>query len=221
MTHRQRHGEAGFTLIETVVSMALLVLIAGAIAGATSIGLHTVQSGGAGDRLAGDHDLFELEQMLGRDMARAECVYNPQSTTWVLPGYCKAESTSKPAYSTCASPPSMPSGTTTVLLCVAWSEFWETPGTCHTAAYYRYAPPPSPGGTPQSHIYRNEAITQSSEVYTQHLTTEDVSLSAISVSAGDVQVTLTANAPRLASPPGATYHYRPLGTISQSGTQLC
>ena len=160
-------------------------------------------------------------QMLGRDMARAECVYKPQSTTWVLPGYCKAESTSKPAYSTCASPPSMPSGTTTVLLCVAWSEFWETPGTCHTAAYYRYAPPPSPGGTPQSHIYRNEAITQSSEVYTQHLTTEDVSLSAISVSAGDVQVTLTANAPRLASPPGATYHYRPLGTISQSGTQLC
>jgi len=181
MTHRQRHGEAGFTLIETVVSMALLVLIAGAIAGATSIGLHTVQSGGAGDRLAGDHDLFELEQMLGRDMARAECVYNPQSTTWVLPGYCKAESTSN----------------------------------------YRYAPPPSPGGTPQSHIYRNEATTQSSEVYTQHLTTEDVSLSAISVSAGDVQVTLTANAPRLASPPGATYHYRPLGTISQSGTQLC
>jgi prepilin-type N-terminal cleavage/methylation domain-containing protein len=289
MKRMRPRGQRGFTLIELLVSSGLLVLIAAAIAGATDVGVRTLGSGGAGDRLAGDHDLFALEQTLGRDMARAECVYDPPSTK--VSGYCQMTKTSQStgaAYSTCGSPPSLPPGRTdssgvayssssnvvtdaqaiaadvgsvitgsniptnaviltvvpgtsftisntptgagtsvtippaTVLFCAAWSQFWETPspsgasGSCHVASYYSY----------KAQVYREESAvfvnTSATTVeYTQHVTTQSVSLSAVLGASGDVRVTLKSTAAGVKSPPTATYDYRALGTLSQTGTQLC
>jgi prepilin-type N-terminal cleavage/methylation domain-containing protein len=222
---RRHRSDHGFTLIEVLISTALLALMAGAIAAATSAGARTVGSGGAGDRLAGDHDLMTVEQMLGKDMARAECVYSPPST--LVLGYCTL---SQPAQSICASPPI--SGAT-VLLCTAWTEFWQTPsptgsgGACHVAVYYRYS---TVGGATQ--IFRSEVEkfvnatpTTTVVVTQQHLTTNNVLVSVSPGSSGDVQVTLTGNASGVVTPPTAVYDYRPLGTILQTGpggsTQLC
>jgi len=291
MKRRRPQGQFGFTLIELVVSSGLLVLVAAAIAGATDVGVHTLGSGGAGDRLAGDHDLFALEQMLGRDMARAECVYDPPSTR--VSGYCqttKILQSTGAAYSACGSPPSLPSGRTdsagvayssssnvvtdahaiagdmgsvitgtniptnavilsvapgtsftlsntptgsgtsvtippgSVLLCAAWSQFWETPspsgagGSCHVASYYSYR---GQVYREESTVFVNPSLSPPVEVYAQHVTTQTVSMSALPGASSDVQVTLKSTAAGVKSAPAATYDYRPLVTLSQTGTQLC
>lgn len=69
-----RHAEQGFTLIEVIVSIAILAVIGGAIAAIFSVGLATLRPGGPQTRLLGAHDLMVLEQKLGQDGARAACI---------------------------------------------------------------------------------------------------------------------------------------------------
>jgi hypothetical protein len=227
MMRRRRIANLGFTLIEAVIAMAVLVLVVVAVAAAVGVGVRTVGAGGAGDLLAGDHDLTALEQSLGRDTARAECVYDPPANllTGVGAAYCgdsnHADSVNpaKPAWSTCASPLaslSLP-GDAAVFFCAAWSEFWDASGTCHVALYYRH----TPTGSSQMQIYRTEAAN-GTFVATKHLTTEDVTVSAAPGSQGDLKITLT-GAPGARSPISSVYDYRPLGTIPtvQPGTDLC
>src|SRR5437660_8874513 len=71
-TGRHRH-ELGLTLIEMIVSIAVLIIVGGAMAGAFGIGYHVVAKGGPSDRLTGAHDFMVLEQQLGKDGARAAC----------------------------------------------------------------------------------------------------------------------------------------------------
>jgi hypothetical protein len=227
MTRQRHHASEGFTLIEALIATSVLVLVVVAVAAAFGAGVRTVGAGGAGDLLAGDHDLISLEQSLGRDMARAECVYSPPATQ-VL-GYCQAAPATMgtgTAQSTCTSPPaalSLPAGATP-FFCAAWSEFWEgSSGTCHVALYYRYAAPSAPQ---QKQIFRIEAKvaapSTTSLVLAQHLTTEDVTVSPALGSQGDVRITLT-GAPTARSPITVADDYRSLGTIptSQTGTDLC
>jgi prepilin-type N-terminal cleavage/methylation domain-containing protein len=234
MIRRRRHRRhSGFTLIEIMVSLALLALIGGSITAVTAVGIRTVGPGGAGHRLTGDHDLIALEQMLGKDIGRAECVYEPPtaSAIYSTTGECKSTG---PAHSYCTSPPSLPAGAT-VLFCTAWSQYWETPapagtsGSCHIAAYYRYIS----GGT--TAIYRRETDA----FVNQTPTPAPVVLSAVAVTSGDVSmptaaptatplfandipISLAAIAPAaLQLPPSAQYHFHPLGTIVQTGAELC
>ena len=228
MMRGRRSASLGFTLIEAVIAMAVLVIVVVAVAAAVGVGVRTVGAGGAGDLLAGDHDLIALEQSLGRDIARAECVYDPTHSliTGVGASYCGDSShadsvnPAKPAWSTCASPPaslSLP-GDAAVFLCAAWSQFWEgASGTCHVALYYRH----TPTNSSQMQIYRTEA-NNGTFVATRHLTTEDVTVSPATGSQGDLKITLT-GAPGARSPISQVYDYRPLGTIptAQPGTDLC
>ena len=84
---RHRWAEGGFTLIEVVVSSAVLAIISGALAAAYTLALRTiatnpqstcaVSAGCPTDRLAAAHDVSVFEQLLGRDGARAACVEVP------------------------------------------------------------------------------------------------------------------------------------------------
>lgn len=88
-TRRVRRGnEAGFTLTEVLVSIAVLALIGGAIAGALAIGIRTLQPGGALARLNGSHDLLIFEQKLGADVARADCLATAGASAPVPTGGC-------------------------------------------------------------------------------------------------------------------------------------
>ncbi len=87
--HARAHSrhQRGFTLIEMVVSLAIMTIIAGAVGVAFTVGFKALQPGGVQARLAGADDLEVLEQLLGQDGARASCitvngiVYGKTSTT--------------------------------------------------------------------------------------------------------------------------------------------
>lgn len=120
---RRRHrGERGLTLIELIVSIAILAVIGTVVAAAFSVGLKAVSAHGATDRLAGAHDLMALEQQLGQDGARASCievgghVYGRTATT------C-APSTGYGRVSAC----------TSAVLCIAWPQLSDF--ACQVAAY--------------------------------------------------------------------------------------
>lgn len=80
-----RGRERGLTLIELLVSIAIVAIIATAIASLFGVGLTLLGPGGAGggpaDRLLGARDVSALEQVLGRDGARAACIQIPAGTT--------------------------------------------------------------------------------------------------------------------------------------------
>lgn len=123
-----RQGEAGVTLIELVVSMAILALIGASIAGAFAIGFRTVGTGQSPAKLTGSNDVLAFEQQIGRDINRAVCLSAPSQTA-IPTGGCLS-SVSKPAGSTCG-----PAGT--YLLCLAWYQGGSP--TCHTVTFKQAA----------------------------------------------------------------------------------
>ena len=119
-------GQQGFTLIEVLVSIAILAIIFGSVAAAVQAGVRALGAGGAGSRLTGSHDLIAFEQQLGADIARADCLATPGQSTPSSGGSCSVSSF--PAK--CGS---------SFLLCVAWyspSTVLTTP-TCHTITYWQ------------------------------------------------------------------------------------
>ena len=115
------HGEAGLTLTELLVTIAVLAVIGGSIAGAFAIGLRILSPGGAQASLTGNHDLLSFEQQLGADLARADCLAAPGQTTLPTAGCSN---------SVRGSPSSCGSGYS---ICLAWYVPGST--TCHTITY--------------------------------------------------------------------------------------
>lgn len=113
---RRHAGERGFTVIEMIITMAILTIVAGAIAAASVVGFRVVGHGGPGDRLTGAHDQMTVEQELSRDVSRAACISKPGSSTY---GTC-----SKVPQSDC-------SALAGAFLCLAWPEATG----CHVAVY--------------------------------------------------------------------------------------
>ncbi len=64
--------QRGFTLIEIVVSLALMTIIAGAVGIAFTIGFKAIEPGGVQARLAGADDLEVMEQLLGQPTEREQ-----------------------------------------------------------------------------------------------------------------------------------------------------
>jgi prepilin-type N-terminal cleavage/methylation domain-containing protein len=116
----QRAGERGFTLIEVVVSIAILAVIGSIIATVFGVGVQVVAKGGPKDRLTGAHDFMVLEQTLGKDAARAACV---QVADTVYGGTTCASSFGHKEIA-CGS---------SAVLCIGWPDVGES--SCHVAAY--------------------------------------------------------------------------------------
>jgi len=76
----RRNGERGFTLVEVLVSLALLVVISTIIAVVFSVGMHALLAPGASeDRLTASSEGIALEQVLTEDVHRATCVKYAQA----------------------------------------------------------------------------------------------------------------------------------------------
>jgi prepilin-type N-terminal cleavage/methylation domain-containing protein len=126
-TRPRRLNERGLTLIELLVSIAILSIIGGAVAVAFSVAIKTLGAGGAGDRIAGTHDLSAFEQQLGGDVARAACVSKSPATSASAVGTCTKLLNGTPG--SCGS-------ASTSFFCVAWPAWSDGgSGTCHTAVY--------------------------------------------------------------------------------------
>jgi prepilin-type N-terminal cleavage/methylation domain-containing protein len=120
----KRSGQLGFTLIEVVVSVAILATIAGSIGAAFAIGFRTLGNGEAQAKLVGDNDVIALEQQIGADVNRAVCLADPNDgqTSIPSPNGC-LNSINKSGGSTCGA---------SYVLCLAWY----APGSsCHTVTY--------------------------------------------------------------------------------------
>lgn len=119
-----RRGEAGFTLIEVIVSIAILMIIGGVIGVVFAAGLRTLSPTGPQPRLLAAHDLMIIEQTLGRDGARATCIKVPPSgAVYPNPGCSNPNGfTNAPCPSTA--------------LCFGWIQ-WTNPSmaTCEVAVY--------------------------------------------------------------------------------------
>jgi prepilin-type N-terminal cleavage/methylation domain-containing protein len=122
----RRTSERGFTLIEAVVSIAILSIVAGTMATVFSVGFHVVAAGGPKDRMTGAHDFMVLEQALGKDAARAAC-FQVQGTVY---GQTSSTCSSSSAYG-------QVSGCSSALLCIGWPDVGES--SCHVAVYVQSA----------------------------------------------------------------------------------
>jgi prepilin-type N-terminal cleavage/methylation domain-containing protein len=129
MVARHRHArERGLTLIEVIVSLAILAVIAGSIAAAFSVGIRVLARGGPQDRLAGAHDLATLEQVLGRDAARAACIQIQGAATV----YGR---TSQPSGPCSTGYSKAPCSAATATFCFAWPQYVSPTWSCHVAVY--------------------------------------------------------------------------------------
>jgi prepilin-type N-terminal cleavage/methylation domain-containing protein len=127
---RHRHArERGLTLIEVLVSLAILAMIAGSIAATFSVGIRVLARGGPQDRLAGAHDMATLEQVLGRDAARAACIQIQGAATV----YGRTSPSSGPCSS--ATGYSKVGGCSAATFCFAWPQYASPNWSCHVAVY--------------------------------------------------------------------------------------
>lgn len=129
MVVRHRHArERGLTLIEVIVSLAILAVIAGSIAAAFSVGIRVLARGGPQDRLAGAHDLATLEQVLGRDAARAACIQIQGGAVYGRTSPSSGPCSSATGYSKVA-------GCSAATFCFAWPQYASPSWSCHVAVY--------------------------------------------------------------------------------------
>jgi prepilin-type N-terminal cleavage/methylation domain-containing protein len=125
---QRRRVERGFTLIETLVSVAILSIIGGAVGITFSVGIRALGAGGPGDRSIGAHDFSTLEQQLGQDGARASCIKVTSDATVygrnanITPNPCNA-STGYGKVGACSS----------AAICFAWPVVSDS--SCHVAVY--------------------------------------------------------------------------------------
>ena len=112
------------TLIELLVSISILAVVGGVLAGAIDVGIHSLERGGAGDRIANTRDVAAFEQLLSVDAGRASCVAQPGTNT--LTGYGRCSTLTVARFPQC-------NNSSQAFLCVSWPN-WSA-NQCHVAVY--------------------------------------------------------------------------------------
>jgi hypothetical protein len=107
------------TLVELLVSLALLTLMTASVAGAVTIGYRTFGPGGATDRQQVATDVSVVQKAMTADIGRSSCIVVPHSPTNLVYGSC----TGNYVGTDC----------TSAILCVGWPDF--TANACRVAVY--------------------------------------------------------------------------------------
>lgn len=217
MMRARRRQEAGFTLVEVLVSISILAIITGALAASFEVGFQSVGVGGSQARAAGAHDLSAFEQELSIDVTRASCIsLGTAATTYgacsqsIIPSGVEA--------ATCSA----------AVLCVGWSQSSGNNVGCEVDAYTE----PSGGGKVVRSVYLTPNWTtpiQSVNVTTTYgvikLAPSVTQFSAVSGTwVKQLAVTVTAKGVSASSnPPTGTLTVVPLTTDpgGQAETVLC
>jgi prepilin-type N-terminal cleavage/methylation domain-containing protein len=197
---RTRVGERGFTLVEVLVSLALLTIIGTVVGVVFSIGMRTILAPGASqDRLAAASNAIAFEEPLTEDMHRASCIYFPN----VQQDAGSCDGTNNVHFqSDC--------GAGSGLLCIEWPDLAANTTQCDVALYDLSAIP----------VYRQEWVG-STAVYTSF---PGVSVTILGTSPGpplELDVKVTSSGPHPASPPASPLANDPPLTLDlQSLTDL-
>jgi prepilin-type N-terminal cleavage/methylation domain-containing protein len=191
-----RRDEHGMTLIELLVSVALLALLTGAVAAAVSIGYRTFGPGGVTDRQQVATDVSVVQKSIATDIDRASCVVIPHSPAALVYGGCDG------SY--------VQSDCTAAVLCVGWPDFTSGVASCRVAVYQSVS----------SQVWRQDFIKTAAQTRAhlggnpQGTSPLTVSAAAIPTVAGSwvkaVAVTITSGNTKLKNPPGGTYSPAPV-----------
>jgi prepilin-type N-terminal cleavage/methylation domain-containing protein len=200
-----RAGEQGFTLVEVLVSLALLSIIGTVMGVVFSVGMSAILSPGASrDRLASASDAIAIQQLLAQDVHRATCMNIPSSGVY---GSCATESPAAQFDGQCTSSE----------LCIEWPDLG-TPGQCDMALYTL------------SPVSRSAWSGGTEGGATTYLETAKASLTPIATGSWPVglHITVTSANSRLANPPTLSFDLQPLATepwptdpVNDAGTGPC
>jgi hypothetical protein len=207
------------TLIELLVSIAILAVIGGVISVVFDAGIKALGTGGASARITGVHDISVVEQQLGADVTRASCISTAPFLSATRYGRCGNAIPGPPVP---ASAPFNCSSGSPAYLCVAWPTLLNSSSSasCHLAIYTFN----EPGSALLNTLTRREYVRASSGgAWTASATTRTsfgpvlapTASPAIGTVAngyswpGQIQVSVTSTAVKL-SQPGGTYVFHPL-----------
>ena len=202
---RSRAGERGFTLVEVLVSLALLSIIGTVMGVVFSVGMSAIIAPGASrDRLASASDAIAIQQLLAEDIDRATCIQVPSSGVY---GSCATRSPSAQFGGQCTSSD----------LCVEWPDL-ATPNQCDGALYAL------------SPALARLGLAAPRAEHTTYLEAATVSLTFGGAGAWPIGlgITVTSTNSRLANPPKLSFDLQPLAThpwptdpVSDAGTGPC
>src|ERR1017187_154742 len=196
---RSRAGERGFTLVEVLVSLALLSIIGTVMGVVFSVGMSAILSPGASrDRLASASDAIAIQQLLAQDVHRATCIQDQGSS---VNGSCAWEAPAAQFDGQCILSE----------LCIEWPDL-VTPDQCDMALYTL------------SLVSRSAWSGGTAGGATTYLETATATLTPIAPGSGlvglDIKVT-SANS-HLANPPTLSFELQPLATEPwPTGTGPC
>ncbi|MGO8685957.1 MAG: type II secretion system protein J [Candidatus Dormibacteria bacterium] len=221
--HPRRRGQDGFTLIEVLVSVAILTIIGGVFGGVFGVGYKTLGPQGSGARLAASSDLMSFEQLLSRDVSQASCVYIPRTASspsgpYGPYGSCSQLFLTAGARTECSGPLTWNGVEGVPILCVAWTQVSADPSgdSCQVAVYglvtstnqfhrEEYA---IHANTPTDFDFESgQPVTASSQPALS------VILSAPATTSGGTWITslpVTVTTPSLSNPPTGSFILRPL-----------
>jgi prepilin-type N-terminal cleavage/methylation domain-containing protein len=188
-----RVGERGFTLIEVLVSLALLSIVGILVGVIFSVGMRSLLAPGASqDRLAAASQTITVQQLLSGDVDRATCIgYLPSASGgW---GNCD---TARPFGGNCA----LSGAAVESVLCLTWPDLTRT-GECSVVVYQI-----SPGRVSRSEWLGG--IAAGSTAYPVEASIHP----QLDYWPVDLEVSLTSADAHLANPPVVAFDPRPLAT---------